>query len=85
MPSVRDVGIESDYTGIKIGYDKEAPFAFQVNTSYGGVKGLDRNGFTVNKRNQSSGDSYHEGFYLSDNTGGKITIDSTYGSVSFLD
>ena len=85
MPSVKNVGIESDYTGIKIGYDKEAPFAFEVNTSYGDVKGLDSNGFTVNKRNQSSGDSYHEGYYLSGNTGGKVRIDSSYGSVNFLD
>lgn len=85
MPSVKEVGLETDYTGIKIGYDKDAPFSFRIDTAYGGVKGVDKEGFTMNKRNQSSGDDYYEGYYLSRDTGAKIRIDSSYGSVDFLD
>ena len=85
MPSIKEIDINSDYTGIKIGYDPEAAFGFEVNTSYGGVKGIDNSTFTVNKRNQSSGDNYYAGYHLSQNTGGHIRINSSYGSVTFED
>ncbi|MDX1601651.1 MAG: hypothetical protein R3209_01170 [Salinimicrobium sediminis] len=85
MPSFKEMNINSDYTGIKIGYDREAAFGFEVNTSYGGVNGIDNSNFTVNRRNQSSGDNYYAGYHLSENTGGRIRIDSSYGSVTFVD
>lgn len=85
MPSLKDMNIDSDYTGIKIGYDREAPFSFEISTSYGGVKGIDNNNFTVNKRKQSSGDNYYAGYHRSENTGGRIRINTSYGSVSFVD
>lgn len=84
MPSFKDIDINSDYTGVKIGYDREAPFSFEVNTSYGGVNGIN-NTFTVNKRNQSGTDNSYSGYYRSENTGGKIKVNSSYGSVSFTD
>ncbi|MFD0975314.1 hypothetical protein [Salinimicrobium gaetbulicola] len=83
MGSMKKVNIKSDYTSIKLGYDRESPFSFDVNTSYGSVKGLDGNGFTVNKRNQSGSDNYFEGFHINGNTGGTITINSSYGGVRF--
>lgn len=85
MPSLKDININSDYTGIKIGYDREASFRFDIRTSYGGVDGITNNNFTVNKRNQSSGDNYYQGYHRSDNTGGNIRIESSYGSVKFVD
>ena len=85
MPSLKEMDIDTDYTSVKIGYDREAPFRFDINTSYGSVKGVDTNGFTINKRNQSSGDNYYQGYYLSGNAGGSIRINSSYGSVSFID
>lgn len=85
MPSFKDIDINSDYTGVKIGYDREAPFSFEVNTSYGGVNGINNDTFTVNKRNQSGSDNYYSGYYRSGNTGGKIKVNSSYGSVSFMD
>ncbi len=83
MPSFKDMNVNSDYTGIKIGYDKEAPFSFELKTSYGGVNGVNNSNFTVNRRNQSGSDNYYQGFYRSENTGGKIYVESSYGSVSF--
>ncbi|MHA6280922.1 hypothetical protein ACXYMT_12145 [Salinimicrobium sp. CAU 1759] len=85
MPSFKDIDINSDYTGVKIGYDREAPFSFEVNTSYGGVNGIDNNTFTINKRNQSGSENYYAGYYRSNTTGGKIKVNSSYGSVSFTD
>lgn len=85
MPGLKEMTINSDYTGIKLGYDKEAPFSFEVKTSYGGVNGINNGNFTVNKRNQSGGDNYYEGYHRSENTGGRIRIDSSYGSVTFVD
>lgn len=83
MPSFKDIHINSDYTGVKLGYDREAPFSFEVKTAYGGVNGV--NNFTVNKRNQSGSDNYYQGYHRSENTGGRIYVDSSYGSVSFSD
>lgn len=85
MPSFKNMNVTSDYTGVKIGYDKDAPFSFEVKTAYGGVNGINNSNFTVNKRNQSGSDNYYQGYYQSENTGGKIYVDSSYGSVSFTD
>ncbi len=83
MPALKNVDINSDYTSLKIGYDREATFGFDVNTSYGGVKGLDGENFQVNKRHQSGGDSYIQGYYRTANSGGQVKINSSYGSVNF--
>ncbi len=85
MPSFKDININSDYTGVKLGYDKEAPFSFEIKTAYGGVNGVNNSNFTVNKRNQSGSDNYYQGYHRTENTGGKIYVDSSYGSVSFTD
>lgn len=85
MPGLKEFNVDSDYTGIKIGYDPEAPFRFEVKTAYGGVNGINNSNFTVNKRNQSGSDNYYEGYYRSANSGGTIKINSNYGSVSFTD
>lgn len=83
MPGLKEMTINTEYTGIKIGYDKEAPFRFAVKTEYGGVNGINSTDFTVNKRNQSGSDNYYEGYYRSENSGGIIKINSSYGSVNF--
>ncbi len=84
MAGLKQMDISTDYTSIKIGYDKEAPFSFEISTEYGGIKGLG-NGFTVNKRIDSGSDNYYEGYYLSGNSGGTVKIESSYGGVSFTD
>ena len=85
MAGLKQVDIVTDYTSIKMGFDKEAPFSFDISTEYGGVKGLSGSGFSINKRNQSGSDSYYQGYYLSGNSGGKVNIKSSYGSVTFQD
>ncbi|MGB7841614.1 MAG: hypothetical protein WBL21_02400 [Salinimicrobium sp.] len=84
MAGLKEMDITTDYTSIKIGYDQDAPFSFKVSTEFGGVKGLDNN-FTVNKRVDSGSDKYYEGYYLSENSGGNIRIETSFGSVTFMD
>lgn len=74
MPDCKDINIDSDYTGVKLGYDSEASFNFQVKTSYGGVNGINNINFTVNKRNQSGSENFYEDFYRNENTGKKISV-----------
>lgn len=83
MPGLKSLNIDSDYTSLKIGYDREGPFSFDINTSYGNIKGMDGNGFTINKRNQSGSDNKYQGHYLSGNSGGMVKINSSFGSVTF--
>ena len=82
MKSTRKVDISSDYTGIKIGYEAGNPFRFNIRTSYGSVRGIDGSGFELNKRHQDSSDDYLEGYYK-DNSGGMISIDSSYANITF--
>ena len=83
MKSARKVDISSDYTGIRIGYQEASPFRFNIRTSYGSVRGIDGSEFELNKRHQDSGDDYLEGFYK-ENSGGVITIDSSYANITFI-
>lgn len=83
MGSAKSVDINSDYTSLKIGYDPKNPFSFRINTSYAGVKGLDGNDFEISKRQQSNTKNYYEGHYLN-NSGSIITINTSYGSVNFV-
>ncbi|NJW52617.1 DUF4097 family beta strand repeat-containing protein [Salinimicrobium oceani] len=85
MPGLKELRINSDYTGIKIGYDRDASFNFDVKTEYGGVNGISNSNFTVNKRNQSGSENHYQGYYGTSNSGGNISISSSYGSVSFVD
>lgn len=85
MKSLQTLDIKSDYTSIKIGYERNSPFNYRINTSYGGVKGIEGNNFHLNKRHQSTGDNFYEGYYLSSTEGGNINIDSSYGSVTFTE
>lgn len=82
MKSAKNVDISSDYTGIKIGYDNSNPFRFRINTSYGNIRGIDSSGFEVNKRQLETTDDYVEGFYK-DNSGAVISINSSYGNITF--
>ena len=83
MKGLEFIDIDSDYTSIKIGYNSESPFSYNINTSYGDVEGLGGSDFEISKRHQSSGDNFYEGYYLSETMGGKINIDSSYGNISF--
>lgn len=76
-----EVNIKSDYTGVKIGYDREHAFSFTVNTSYGSVKGTEN--FEINKRKQSNTSNSYAGFHRNSSGNGNILVNTSYASVSF--
>ena len=75
------VTINGDYCGVKIG-TPDAPFSFVLKLSYGGFK-RGENGYEFTKQIVKSSSKYYEGYFKSQNSNSKITIDSDYGSVSF--
>ncbi|MCM8571079.1 hypothetical protein NE848_16900 [Gramella jeungdoensis] len=81
IKGTRSVNIDTDYAGVKIGYDNEMSFQFDVKTSYGGIKGLD--GLEVQKRNQGNTSNSVAGYYGSSSDGAKFNITTSYGSVNF--
>ncbi|MDT0650743.1 hypothetical protein [Autumnicola edwardsiae] len=81
VQGTREVNIDTDYTGVKIGYDAAQAFDFTIKTSYGDVKGIDA--FEVNKRNESGTSKSFQGYHLSNNSGNTVNISTSYGSVSF--
>ena len=81
IKGARSVNINTDYTGVKIGYDNEMNFQFDVKTSYGGIDGLD--GLNVQKRNQQNTSNSISGSYGSGNDGAQFNITTSYGSVKF--
>ncbi|MDT0678205.1 hypothetical protein [Autumnicola musiva] len=81
VKGMKEVKIESDYTGIKIGYDEAQPFSFNITTSYGDVNGV--NDFEVSKRHESGTRKTYQGYHLSVSSGNHVNISTSYGSVSF--
>ena len=81
IKGTRKVEINTDYAGVKLGYDSEMSFQFDVRTSYGGIKGLED--LQVQKRDQQNTSNSVSGYYGSQNSDTKINISTSYGSVSF--
>ncbi|MDO1511739.1 hypothetical protein Q2T41_03555 [Maribacter confluentis] len=77
-----NVRIQSDYTGIKIGYNNQYHFDFDITASYAGVSGKDD--LTVNVSTEKSSNKHYEGFYGSRGSGNTVKINSDYGGISFI-
>lgn len=75
------IRIESELAGIKIGYDADYHFSFELNLDYTSIKGEEE--FTTNKKRIESKESYHEGYYGDKFSGNKVSINSEYGSIRF--
>lgn len=76
-----NVSIDSDYTGVTIGYDSEYQFKFDIKLEYASLRGADDFQFT--KQKIESSDKYYQGYYRDSNTYNLIKITSDYGSVTF--
>jgi len=76
-----NVSIRSDYTGVKIGYNSEYHFNFDITTRYAGVSG--KEAFDINISTEKSSSKHYEGFYGSKGSGNMITLNSEYGGISF--
>ncbi len=80
IKGARSIQIDTDYTGVKIGYDNEMNFEFDVRTSYGGISGLE--GLEVNRSNQKNTSKEVSGYY-GGKGGTQFQITTSYGSVEF--
>lgn len=75
------VTLKSDYTGIKLGYDPQYHFNFELDLEYGGFRGKD--GLEINISKEKSTSKYYKGFYGSKSSSNTVSISSDYGSVTF--
>ena len=76
-----DVVIQSDYTGIKLGYNSNYSFTFNISLEYAGLSGQDD--LEMTKKRIESSDKYYEGYYGNANSQNNININSEYGGVTF--
>ena len=76
-----NIKINSDYAGVKIGYDSNQAFNFNVEASYGNVQGLDD--LQVQKRHDQNTKKSIQGYHLENNSGNQISIKSSYANVHF--
>ncbi|WP_342662734.1 hypothetical protein [Gelidibacter mesophilus] len=76
-----NVTIDSDYTGVTIGYDSDYQFNFDINLEYASLRGDED--FQISKKKIESSDKYYIGHYGNPNTKNLIKITSDYGSVTF--
>lgn len=79
--SAGDVIIQSDYTGIKLGYNSQYNFTFNISLEYAGLGGKD--GLEITKQRIDSSDKYYEGYHGNANSQNNININSEYGGVTF--
>lgn len=76
-----NVYIQSNYTGITVGYDAAYNFKFDLDLAYASLR--DSDGFEFTKKKVESSDKYYQGYYGSSSTSNLIKISSDYGSVTF--
>lgn len=73
--------IKSEYTGVKIGYDPEYHFSFEISTSYAGLNGKDA--FEITNSEEKNTSNYYKGYYGSSGSGNSVSISSSYGGITF--
>ncbi len=77
--SIQSVTIDTDYTGIYIGYNDGANFDFIIKTSYGGIK-LDES-ISVQKKYVKDSKKDYQGYVGQKSSGNTVNIYSSYGGI----
>lgn len=80
IKGTKNVSINTDYAGVKMGYDNEMSFKFDIKTSYGSIKGMDD--LEIEKRKNASTSESISGTYGSGGNAATISITTRYGSVN---
>ena len=78
--SAGNVNIESDYTGITIGYNSAYNFNFEIDLEYASLR--DKDDLEMSKQRVESSKKYYSGYHGNSNSGNLVKINSDYGSVS---
>ncbi len=76
-----NLSIQTDYTGVKIGYAPDYHFDFEISTQYANVSGKDN--FEVNISQEKDRERYYKGYHGKAGSGNTVTIRSDYGGISF--
>ncbi len=76
-----NIEIDSDYTGITIGYNVDYNFNFDIDLDYASLRSHE--GFEFIKKHEKSVSKLYIGYYGNSNSGNTIKIESDYGSVTF--
>ncbi|PKA84294.1 hypothetical protein ATE92_2475 [Ulvibacter sp. MAR_2010_11] len=80
--SAKDVTINADYTGIKLGFASNYNFNFTVNLTYCSLKGVEE--ISVTNTSKESSHKMYSGYHGSKNSGNTVNIRSDYGGVTFI-
>jgi hypothetical protein len=76
------LNINSDYTGIKIGYDPELSFRFEIDLEYSRLSGDEE--WDIVKKRIESRSKFYSGYYGNGSTDSRLIIQSEYGGVTFF-
>ncbi|SCY06522.1 hypothetical protein SAMN05192588_0963 [Nonlabens sp. Hel1_33_55] len=76
----KNVNIKSDYTTVKVRYDKDASFVYECKTEFGSLN-LGSGLATVNSRKEMN-ESYKQGYNNTQGSNNRIDINSSFGNVS---
>lgn len=79
--STKSVIIKSNYTGIKLGFENNFSFDFNLKLSYASFNGDDT--VTVTRSDKDHTNKNYEGYNNTQNSGNTVNINSTYGGVTF--
>lgn len=79
MKGFKKAKINSDYTGVRVGLDKNVSCNVIVDVSYGGVK-YD-SGFQFTKKNIKSTSKHYEGYFNQPNSDALLEIEMDFGSL----
>ena len=77
----KSVDIDSEFTGITIGYDTALNFNFDLNFNHGSLR--DSEGFNFTNKEVERHDKKYKGYYGSKGSGNIIKVSSNHGSLSF--
>jgi len=80
--SAKNVFIEADYTGIKMGYENDYSFNFNVNLRYASFNAADE--LTIRNRDVQNSSKKYSGFHGSENAGNTVNINADYGGVTLI-
>ena len=80
--SAKNVFIEADYTDIKMGYENDYSFNFNVKLEYAGFNADDE--LTIRNRDVQNSSKKYLGFHGSEFSGNTVNINSDYGGVILI-
>ncbi len=81
--ALESLTLDTDYTGVKIGYEEASNFNFEINSKYTDVEGLNDDLFNLDYRNEKSSSKHLKGSFGRSSSDHSININSSYGHIKF--